>query len=120
MFNWNEFDKLFNEFFSSSFDDKNWTKNTYSSPDGLYSMSYMTRNFNNTSPSDELYVLKEKLSLAIKEENFEEAVNLRDEIKKLEKNKEELSKLKFKLDECIRNQDFERAIEYRDKIKSLK
>ena len=120
MFNWNEFDKLLNELLHSSFDDKNWTKNTYRSPNGLYSMSFMTKNFDNQKSKDELYILKEKLSLAIKEENFEEAVNLRDEIKKLEKNKEELSKLKFKLNECIRTQDFEKAIEYRDKIKSLK
>jgi len=120
MFNWNEFDKLLNEIFSSSFDDKNWTKNTYRSKDGLYSMSFMTRNFKNEKPTDELYVLKEKLNLAVRVENFEEAVNLRDEIKKLEKNKEELSKLKFKLDECIRTQDFEKAIQYRDQIKSLK
>ena len=120
MFNWNEFDKLFNELLSSSFDDKNWNKRTYTSPDGSFSMSYMTKNFNKSNQIDEVDVLKEKLNLSIKEENFENAVTLRDQIKKLEKNREEISKLQSKLNDCVKNQDFESAIEYRDKIRSLK
>ena len=84
MFNWNEFDKLFNELLSSSFDDKNWNKRSYTSPDGYFSMSYMTKNFNKSNQVDEVDVLKEKLNLSIKEEKFEDAVTLRDQIKKLE------------------------------------
>jgi protein-arginine kinase activator protein McsA len=58
--------------------------------------------------------------LAVEEQNFEDAVKLRDEIKNLEINQEKISELKNKLDECVKNQDFESAIEYRDQIKSLK
>ena len=61
-----------------------------------------------------------KLDVAVEEQNFEEAVKLRDQIKSLEKNKEKISELQTKLDECIKKQDFEKAIEYRDKIKDLK
>jgi protein-arginine kinase activator protein McsA len=64
--------------------------------------------------------LKNKLDVAVEEQNFEEAVNLRDQIKSLEKNKEKISELQTKLDECIKKQDFEKAIEYRDKINDLK
>jgi protein-arginine kinase activator protein McsA len=71
-------------------------------------------------PTDELGELKNKLDVAVEEQNFEEAVKLRDQIKSLEKNKEKISELQTKLDECIKKQDFEKAIEYRDKIKALK
>ena len=49
-----------------------------------------------------------------------EAVELRDKIKNLEKNKEKISGLKKELDECIKTQNFERAIELRDELNSLK
>jgi protein-arginine kinase activator protein McsA len=64
--------------------------------------------------------LKQKLNIAVDEQNFEEAVELRDKIKNLEKNKEELIKLNKELDECVKKQDFENAIKLRDKIKGLK
>lgn len=120
MFNWNEFDKLFNEMLSSSINEKNWNKRSYVSPDGSFSMSYMTRNFDKPNRIDEVGVLKEKLNLSIKEENFESAVELRDQIKKLEQNREEISKLQSKINDCVKNQDFETAIKYRDKIRTLK
>jgi protein-arginine kinase activator protein McsA len=72
------------------------------------------------SEDDELGNLKEKLNLAIEDQNFEEAVELRDKIKSLEVNKKKISELQAKLDESIKNQDFEKSIEYRDQIKSLK
>jgi protein-arginine kinase activator protein McsA len=58
--------------------------------------------------------------MAVEEQNFEEAVELRDKIKNLEKNKEKISVLKKELDECIKTQNFERAIELRDELNSLK
>ena len=123
MFNFRNFDKIFNEMFSermslsSSFlDDKNWTKKTYKSPDGSFSYTYMTRN----TEGDDLIDLKDKLILAIEDQNFEEAVELRDKIKKLEENKEKIFELQSKLDESIKNQEFEKSIEYRDQINKLK
>lgn len=125
MFNWNKFDKLFNEMFNSSFDgfsfDENkWQKRTYKSPDGSISMTYFTHSPKVSNQSNEIELLKQKLDLAVEEQNFEDAVKLRDEIKNLEINQEKILELKNKLDECVKNQDFERAIEYRDQIKNLK
>ena len=120
MFNWKEFDEMFDKMFSMRsdfFNDKSWNYKTYKSPDGKYSYTYMSKGF---KPNDELDELKNKLNIAVEEQNFEEAVKLRDQIKSLEKNKEKISELQTKLDECIKKQDFENAIEYRDKIKALK
>jgi protein-arginine kinase activator protein McsA len=58
--------------------------------------------------------------MAVEDQNFEEAVELRDKIKNLEKNKEKISGLKKELDECVKIQNFERAIELRDELNSLK
>jgi protein-arginine kinase activator protein McsA len=69
---------------------------------------------------DDLIDLKDKLILAIEDQNFEEAVELRDKIKKLEENKEKIFELQSKLDESIKNQEFEKSIEYRDQINKLK
>jgi protein-arginine kinase activator protein McsA len=124
MFNWNEFDKLFDEMFSSlkpmSFDDKGWSRKTYKSPDGLYSYTYLSKINKKETQTDEIELLKQKLEIAVEEQKFEEAVELRDKINSLEKNKEKISELQEKLNECIKNQNFEKAIEYRDKIMALK
>ena len=123
MLNFRDFDKIFNEMFSermkfgsSFFDDSTWNKKTYKSTDGSFSITYLVPK----SEDDELGNLKEKLNLSIEDQNFEEAVELRDKIKSLEVNKEKISELQAKLDESIKNQDFEKSIEYRDQIKSLK
>ena len=58
--------------------------------------------------------------MAVEEQDFEKAVELRDKIKSLEKNKEKISELEKKLSECVEKQEYEKAIEYRDKIKALK
>jgi protein-arginine kinase activator protein McsA len=71
-------------------------------------------------PTDELGELKNKLNIAVENEKFEDAIELRDQIKKLEKNMKEISELQSKLDDCVKKQDFENAIQYRDKINSLK
>jgi len=119
MINWKEFDDMFDKMFSmrSEFVGNNWTSKTFKSPDGKYSYTYMSKGF---KPTDELNELKNKLAVAVEGQNFEEAVKLRDQIKKLKKNKEKIFELQTKLNECIKNQDFEKAIEYRDKIKDLK
>lgn len=120
MIDWREFDRMMNEMFGLPFGEKGWNKKSYNSPDGRISYTVMTKGFGNQPKSDELEFLKNKLDRAIEDQNFEEAVELRDKIKSLEENKEKILELQEKLDECVKNQEFEKAIEYRDKIKSLK
>jgi protein-arginine kinase activator protein McsA len=74
----------------------------------------------NTSGGDELFDLKRELTNAVETENFEKAIEIRDQIKKLENNQETINNLKQKMDECIKNQDFETAIKYRDEINKLR
>jgi len=99
--------------------DKNgeWTKKTFKSSDGLYQMSYFTKNYNKPN---ELETLKKQLDSAVLNQDFELAVELRDKIKVIENNKLELDKLNKELSECVKNQDYEEAIIIRDKIKELK
>ena len=94
-----------------------WERKTYVSDTGLFSYSFLTRK---SKPIDELSILKTELDEVVEKQDFERAVELRDKIKNLEKNKEKISTLKKELDESIKNQDFERSIELRDKINSLK
>ena len=118
------FDKLFNELFNSEnpfFNGlNNFEKRTYKSEDGSISFTYITNVKGDLNKSDEVDLLKQRLEIAVEEQNFEEAVELRDKIKNLEQNKEKISELNKELDECIKNQNFEKAIELRDKINSLK
>jgi protein-arginine kinase activator protein McsA len=124
MFNWNEFDKIFNEMFSLksgiNLNDGNFEKKTYKSEDGSITFTYITNVKGGLNKSDELDLLKQKLEMAVEEQNFEEAVELRDKIKNLEQNKEKISELNKELEDCIKTQNFERAIEVRDRINSLK
>jgi excinuclease UvrABC helicase subunit UvrB len=114
--------KMINDLFRMDdlmFTDK-WEKKTYKSDDGVISFTYITNKSEKLNQDDELYLLKQRLQMAVDEQRFEEAVELRDKIKSLEKNKEKISELKKELDECIESQNFEKAIELRDKINSLK
>lgn len=118
------FDKLFNELFNSEnpfFGGlNNLEKRTYKSEDGSITFTYITNVKGDLNKLDELDLLKQNLEIAVDEQNFEEAVELRDKIKNLEQNKEKISELNKELEECIKTQNFERAIEVRDKINSLK
>lgn len=118
------FDKLFNELFNSEnpfFGGlDNLEKRTYKSEDGSITFTYITNVKRNLNKSDELELLKQKLEIAVEEQNFEQAVELRDKIKNLEQNKEKISELNKELEECIKTQNFERAIDVRDEINSLK
>jgi len=102
---------------SGSDENGEWTKKTFKSSDGLYQMSYFTKNYNKPN---ELQSLKKQLDYAVLEQDFELAVELRDKIKFIESNKVELDKLNSELSECVKNQDYEGAIIIRDKIKELK
>ena len=110
MINWREFDRMIDEMFSFPMSNRGWDKKTFRSPDGSISFTYMSRGFGSEPKNDDLELLKHKLEVAIEKQEFEEAVNLRDEIKSLEENKEKILELEAKLDECIKRQDFEKAI----------
>jgi len=111
-------------------DGTKWYKTTFTSKDGSYtSTSYVSStNFDNTwysTPSNkvettsELTSLNKDLNKAVEEQNFEEAVKLRDLIKEYEKNTEKVADLKAKLEYSISIQDFEEAIKLRDSIKKI-
>lgn len=106
---------------SGSDENGNWTKQSFVSDDGTMSITSFIRTGQglNRKDNDKLSSLKEKLEIAVDKQDFETAVNLRDEIKKLEKNKDEIKKLRLELDNLIEKQEFEKAIDVRDKLKKL-
>lgn len=99
-----------------------WTKETYTSPDGKIFITNFVRNgsSHNSNKSSGVDSLKKRLQLAIEEENFEEAVKLRDQIKNYESNQDAINKLEMELKKSIEEQNFEKSIEIRDQIKKLK
>lgn len=123
------FDELMSHYekMMENFHKKNWSEETYESPDGSYKVTSYVKVFDlsdlsemfdkKVSKEDEL---KMKLNKAIENENFEEAVKLRDELKNLEVNKKEIEKLELDLKEAVKTQNFEKAIELRDELKKIK
>jgi protein-arginine kinase activator protein McsA len=130
-----DFDSIMNNFFGftpqSFFGDiKNeegvdekgkWVKQTFTSEDGSVSMTSFYRESDGGTPrkTDKVEKLKYKLQECIENDNFEEAIILRDQIKNFENNKEKIVELKTKLSEAIKSQDFEAAIKLRDELKNL-
>ena len=109
------------------FNKQDWTTNTFESPDGNYKYTRYVKVFDlsdlNNDNSKEMgkeEYLKIKLELAIENEDFEEAVKLRDQIKNLGTNKEEIEKLELELKQSIEEQNFEKSIEIRDQLRKLK
>ena len=100
-----------------------WTKTTFNSDDGNLSYTSFVRYGNSDLPlntkKDKLSMLKEELEFRVQNQEFEKAVELRDRIKLIEKNKESINDLKKQLMVCVSNQDFENAAILRDKIKDL-
>jgi excinuclease UvrABC helicase subunit UvrB len=64
--------------------------------------------------------LEQELKQAVESENFERAIEIRDELKKLELNKEKIQNLEIELKEAIQKQDFEKCIIIRDELNKLK
>ena len=118
----NVFDDLFlHDFYQLNEKDKGeWKEKKFTSPDGSLVFSYYSKSFGDKTKNDEIETLKLKLNDAVNLQNFEEAVELRDKIKNLEKNQNEINQLNKDLKGCVESQDFEKAIEIRDKIKNLK
>ena len=64
--------------------------------------------------------LEDELQEVIEQENFERAIEIRDELKKIEQKNERLKSLELELKESIDKQDFENCIIIRDEINKLK
>lgn len=126
-----------NEFFSSeglNLNEKtkegsdkfgNWKKTTFTSEDGSMSFTSYVRSFNtpqstSTDDTSDVKNLKSELEVAIEEQNFEKAAELRDKIKKIQENEGKISELQSQLDKSIKEQNFEESIKLRDKINKLK
>jgi excinuclease UvrABC helicase subunit UvrB len=109
--------------------NNDWTKETFESPDGMYQIKTFTKvidlsDFYNQDVDDKKMSKEEyltyKLQQAVENEDFEEAIKLRDQISNLKSNQEEIEKLELDLKEAINSQDFEKAIKLRDELKKLK
>jgi len=97
-----------------------WTKQTFTSEDGSTTITNFIRTGNNKNQTKtKSQSLQELLNKAVDEQNYEEAVKLRDQIKKLEKNSEKIESLKSELNKSIKEQNYEKAIEIRDELKKL-
>jgi excinuclease UvrABC helicase subunit UvrB len=122
-----DFDKMmshYNEIMENSH-KTNETKKTYESPDGNYRITSHVRVFDlsdllgNSEKMTKQDELKLELTKAIENEDFENAVKIRDQIKTLEDNKEEIEKLQLDLKKSIQEQNFELSIKIRDELKKL-
>jgi excinuclease UvrABC helicase subunit UvrB len=105
---------------SGSDETGSWTKQTFSSEDGSYVITTIVKTSDGITKSDEMSDLQDQLEIAVENQEFEKAVELRDKINKLKENQTEISSIKKELDEAIKNQDYEKAIELRDKLKNFK
>jgi len=101
-----------------------WKTETYTSPNGMFryviTTTYGSPKKISKKESNEISLLKKELEDCVEKQEFEKAVEVRDKIKKLEKNQDDIKKLQTELDEAIGKQDFESAIKLRDKLNKLK
>jgi protein-arginine kinase activator protein McsA len=96
-----------------------WKTQTKLSDDGTYRItSYYYGN--NKDEKVTTKSLQKQLDEAIENEDFEMAVKVRDQIKKIESNKKEIEELELDLKKSIQEQNFEKSIEIRDLLKKLK
>jgi protein-arginine kinase activator protein McsA len=95
-----------------------WKTQSKVSDDGT--MKITTYYYDNTKTNPTSKNLKQQLEIAIENEDFEKAVELRDQIKKLETNQKVIDKLEAELKKSIEEQNFEKSIEIRDQLKKLK
>jgi protein-arginine kinase activator protein McsA len=112
-----EFDNMFSQFDSSQLGE--WKSETRVSEDGTIKVTSFYRSSEPKTPKGS-NGLKRQLELAIENEDFEKAVEIRDQIRKMETNQESISKLEEELKQSIKDHNFERSIEIRDELKKLK
>ena len=109
-----------------------WNKETFTSDDGKIVITSFVRSSGfdddmmnslfkepKRKPSS-VESLNRELQTAIKNEDYELAIAIRDKIKKIEGNQESITQLENELKECIEIHNFERAIEIREEVKKLK
>jgi protein-arginine kinase activator protein McsA len=109
------FDEMFNQLTPSNGE---WKTKTKVSEDGTMKITTYYYDNDKTNPTSKN--LKQQLEIAIENEDFEKAVELRDQIKKLDTNQKEVDKLEEELKKSIEEQNFEKSIEIRDQLKKLK
>lgn len=107
------FIKLLMDYFGKS-DLKNRNYN-YSFGSPFFTVYYSTTLDDDTTETAEY--LEKLLESAIKNENYELAIKIRDRLAKL--NNPEIDSLRAELDSAVKEQNFERAIELRDEISKL-
>ena len=111
-----EFDNMFSQFDSQLGE---WKSQTKVSEDGTMKVTTYYRS-NEPKKTKDGYGLKRQLEMAIESEDFEKAVEIRDQIKKLESNQKVIDELELDLKQSIKDQDFEKSIQLRDKLKNLR
>ena len=109
------FDEMFTQLNPSNGEWKTQTKVSEDGPMKITTYYYDNAKTNPTSKN-----LKQQLEIAIENEDFEKAVELRDQLKKLDTNQKEVDKLEEELKKSIEEQNFEKSIEIRDQLKKLK
>lgn len=121
--NFNEILRAFDDMFAQ-FDSRlgEWKSQTKMSEDGTMKVTtyYRSNEPRKNKPTGELQTLKYQLETAIENEDFEKAVEIRDQIKKMESNRETINKLEEELKQSIKEHNFERSIEIRDELRELK
>ena len=116
---YNDIFRVFDEMFSQlTPNNGEWKTQSKVSEDGT--MKITTYYYDNVKTNPTSKNLKQQLEIAIENEDFEKAVELRDQIKKLESNQKEIDKLDEELKKSIEEQNFEKSIEIRDQLKKLK
>ena len=117
--NFNDILRAFDDMFAQ-FDSRlgEWKSQSKLSEDGTVKVTY----YWGTEPKSPKATngLKRQLELAMKNEDLEKAVEIRDQIKKMELNQEIITKLEEELKQTIKDHNFERSIESRDELKKLK
>lgn len=119
---WSDLFRTFDEMFEQ-FDSTNgeWKTKTKVSEDGTTMITtYYYGAKDNKEFGSGVEGLKHQLEVAIENEEFEKAVELRDKIKNLESNQKEIEKLELELKQSIKDQNFEKSIEIRDQLKKLR
>lgn len=118
--NFNDILRAFDDMFSQ-FDSRlgEWKSQTKVSEDGTMKVTTYYRS-NEPKKTKDGYGLKRQLEMAIESEDFEKAVEIRDQIKKLESNQKVIDELELDLKQSIKDQDFEKSIQLRDKLKNLR
>jgi len=123
-----ELSELFDALFGADpnkFKDGEWVTKKFTNEDGSYKSTIMYRygagGGANVNPTErDLKGLKKALEVAVENEDFEKAIEIRNRMKSLEENQDKIKKLTSDMKQAVDNMDFERAIEIREELNKLK